>query len=113
MGNPATLRPKPFTSENQPARKGRPKGSPNRATVFKKLLEMKAGKVLIDASTVEKGLTLIEAAALGQIVSARNGNTNAWKEIQDSIHGKMADTLNLNVGELTDEELEAITSAKG
>lgn len=89
MGNEANL--KPFSKEHQPAKRGSRKGVPNRATVFKKLLEMKAGKVLIDASAMEKGLTLIEAAALGQIISARNGNTNAWKEIQDSIHGKIVD----------------------
>lgn len=83
---------KPFTSENQPsgAAKSR-KGIPNRATVFKKLLALKAEKVLPDATDAEQALTLYAAAALGQIVSARNGNTNAWKEIQDSIHGKLAD----------------------
>lgn len=92
MGNPATLQPKPFTSENQPkVRGGRQKGTPNRATVFKKLLVLKAEKVLLDASEAEKGLTLMEAAALGQLLSARGGNTSAWKEIQDSIHGKIPD----------------------
>jgi hypothetical protein len=92
MGNVANLKPKPFTSENQPsgASKSR-KGIPNRATVFKKLLTLKAEKVLLDATEAEKGLTLVEAAALGQLMSARKGNTNAWKEIQDSIHGKLAD----------------------
>jgi hypothetical protein len=91
MGNPATLQPKPFTSENQPANRKSRKGIPNRATVFKKLLKMKAGEVLPDAEEIEKDLTLIEAAALGQVLSARKGNTNAWKEIQDTLHGKMAD----------------------
>jgi hypothetical protein len=85
------LRPKPFTSENQPTERKSRKGIPNRATVFKKLLTLKAEKVLPDASDAEKGLTLVEAAALGQILSARKGNTNAWKEIQDSIHGKQVD----------------------
>lgn len=49
-----------------------------------------------------KELTLYEAAALGQVQSAMKGNTNAWKEIQDSIHGKMTDKLEAEVkGELT------------
>jgi hypothetical protein len=61
------------------------------------LLALKAEKVLPDALPAEKGLTLIEAAALGQIVSARNGNTNAWKEIQDTIHGKIADKLEADI----------------
>jgi hypothetical protein len=33
----------------------------------------------------------MESAALGQVLSARKGNTNAWKEIQDTLHGKMAE----------------------
>lgn len=101
MGNPATLQPKPFTSENQPkVRGGRQKGTPNRATVFKKLLALKAEKVLTDATAAEKGLTLLEAAALGQLCSARSGNTSAWKEIQDTIHGKIPDKLE-STGEVT------------
>lgn len=52
---------------------------------------MTAGQVLPDATEIEKDMTLMEAAALGQLLSARNGNTNAWKEIQDSLHGKIAD----------------------
>ena len=82
---------KPFEQGKSGNPKGRPKGSLNRATVFKKLLALKAEKVLTDATEAEKGLTLMEAAALGQLLSARKGNTNAWKEIQDSIHGKIAD----------------------
>jgi hypothetical protein len=86
---------KPFTSENQPTNRKSRKGIPNRSTVYKRLLKMKAGEVLPDAQDIEKEMTLIEAAALGQIVSARNGNTNAWKEIQDSLHGKIADKTEL------------------
>lgn len=90
MGNPATLRPKPFTSENQPkVRGGRQKGTPNRATVYKRILETKTKVKLPDGSNKE--LTLYEAIALGQAQSAMKGNTNAWKEIQDSLHGKIVD----------------------
>ena len=85
---------KPFSSENQPpGHKKSRKGIPNRATVFKRLLKLKAKDVLPpdDVADIESDLTLIEAAALGQVLSARKGNTNAWKEIQDTLHGKMAD----------------------
>jgi hypothetical protein len=105
--NDENLRPKPFTSENQPANRGRKKGVPNRATVYKRLLNVKTKVKLPDGDTKE--LTLYEAIALGQAQSAMKGNTNAWKEIQDTLHGKMADTLNINVSDLTDEELEALT----
>jgi hypothetical protein len=89
MGNPATLQPNVFSSENQPAKRGRTKGSPNRATVYKRILAIKTNIKLPDGTTKE--LPLYEAIALGQAQSAMKGNTNAWKEIQDSIHGKMAD----------------------
>lgn len=94
MPNPENLRPKPFTSEYQPVKNGRKKGVPNRATIFKKWL---TAKIKIDDPTTtdeeaeQITVTLMEAAALGQIQSAMKGNTNAWKEIQDSIHGKQAD----------------------
>lgn len=89
MPNPENLKPKPFTSENQPENRGRKKGVPNRATVYKKILETKMKVTMPDKT--QKTMTLYEAVALGQVQSAMKGNTNAWKEIQDSIHGKIVD----------------------
>lgn len=89
MANKATLQPVPFTSENQPANRGRKKGVPNRATVYKKILAMKTKAT--DGTGKEVTLSMYEAIALGQARSAMEGNTNAWKEIQDSLHGKIAD----------------------
>lgn len=89
MGNESNL--KPFSSENQPKDRKSRKGIPNRATVFKKWLET---RIKIEDPKDPKGkltVTLLEAAALGQIESARQGNTSAWKEIQDSIHGKQVE----------------------
>src|SRR3954467_15795944 len=94
MANPATLQPKPFTSENQPANRKSRKGIPNRATVYKRILQTKTKIKMPDGDTKE--LTLYEAIALGQAQSAMKGNTNAWKEIQDSLHGKMADKTELS-----------------
>lgn len=91
MANPATLRPVPFTSENQPANRGRKKGVPNRATVYKRILEMKTK--IKDGTGKEITLPMYEAIALGQAKAAMKGNTQAWKEIQDSIHGKQTEKL--------------------
>lgn len=82
---------KHFTPENQPANRGRKKGVPNRATVYKKILATKMPVTLPDKSTKE--LTLYEAIALGQAKAAMNGNTQAWKEIQDSIYGKQTEKV--------------------
>lgn len=102
----ANLCPQPFTSENQPANRGRKKGVPNRATVYKKILETKMKVAMPDGST--KNITLYEAIALGQAKSAMKGNTNAWKEIQDSIHGKMVDKseVDLNVSKIEVEFID-------
>jgi len=97
MGNPATLQPKPFTTENQPAKNGRKKGVPNRATVYKHILNLKTEIKKPDGTT--KQVTLYEAIALGQAKSAMKGNTNAWREIQDSLHGKQPDKIEQDVNQ--------------
>lgn len=99
MPNAENLRPKPFTTENQPKNRRSRKGIPNRATVFKKWLSTKVQ--IDDPNATDKDspkltVTLMEAAALGQIQSAMKGNTNAWKEIQDSIHGKQTEKTELS-----------------
>lgn len=98
MANEQNLKPKPFTSENQPPaeRKSR-KGIPNRATVFKKLLKLKTK--ITDPSDPEKEIVVnvYEAAAMGQIIAAMRGKAPAFKEIQDTLHGKIADNMNMNV----------------
>ena len=85
-----------FSTKNQPAKRGRPEGIPNRATVFQLILEKK-----VDVTDPETGqklkVSLYEAAALGQIKAAMNGNTNAWKEIQDTLHGKLTDKKELTI----------------
>lgn len=95
MANEQNL--KPFSSENQPPGhlKSR-KGIPNRATVIKKWGKVKTNTV--DPTTGEEiAISLMEAAVIGQFMSAAKGNTNAFKEIQDSLHGKMPDKQELDV----------------
>ncbi len=87
----ANLKPNTYSADNQPANRGRKKGVPNRATVYKKILETKTKIKMPDGT--HQMLTVYEAIALGQAQSAMKGNTNAWKEIQDSLHGKMTDKL--------------------
>lgn len=106
MANEQNLKPKPFTSENQPENAGRKKGSLNRSTVFKNLLKIKVTsddlkKLKISdelADLIKSGkLSLHEAMALGQIQSAIKGNTKAFQEIQDSLYGKLTDKTELEV----------------
>jgi hypothetical protein len=42
-----------------------------------------------DPLNKDKKMSLYHAAALGQFKSAERGNSLAWKEIQDTLHGPM------------------------
>jgi hypothetical protein len=96
MPNPENIVGHQFTSERQPSGKSKSrKNIPNRATVYKRILETKT-KVKLPDGTI-KNVTLYEAIALGQAQSAMKGNTNAWKEIQDSIHGKIVERTETNL----------------
>lgn len=111
MGNIATLQPKPFTTENQPANRSSRKGIPNRATVYKRILETKTKVKLPDGTT--KNITLYEAIALGQAQSAMKGNTNAWKEIQDSIHGKLVEKTEVDANVQQKVTIEYVNDWRG
>lgn len=106
MANIATLRPKPFTSEYQPATKGRKPGVPNRAKIYERILNMPVDEKMPDGSTLK--ISMFEAIALGQARAARKGNTKAWQEIQDSFHGKIPASLQVeNVSVTPAHTLEA------
>lgn len=101
-----------FTSANQPKKRRSRKGIPNRATVYKDLLEL-----VIDAPNPQgRGyikLTLYQAMALGQIRAAMRGNTRAFIEIQDSLFGKQSGGVNTNwsieeLSKLSDAELDKL-----
>jgi hypothetical protein len=96
-----------FTSKNQPKNRRSRKGVPNRATVYKQMLKLKVD--VFDPTGSKVRLSLYEAAALGQIKSAMEGNTRAWIEIQDSLFGKQSVNLGLtaeDIKNLTDAELD-------
>ncbi len=98
MGNRATLKPKPFTSENQPPKGSNSrKGCPNRATVFARLLKIKIK--VSDPRDITKKLivSLHEAAALGIIQAAMKGNPKAFEIIQDSLYGKIVDKTEIDL----------------
>lgn len=77
--------------------KGKPKGTKNRATIFKEFLELKAAKVnfkSLDAESLPDGMTLEQAMhfkMIDNVISA--GDTAAFKEIQDTLHGKITDKV--------------------
>ena len=78
---------KPGESANP---KGKPKGTRDRATVLKDLMNIKVSVTDPRNPLKTKKVTLYEAAALGMFLAAKNnGNVAAFKEIQDTLHGPM------------------------
>lgn len=81
-------------------RKGYPKGQKNRSTILRELL------ALVDDDGKNKEYKINEAV----ILKAISGDVAAYKEIQDTMYGKVPDKV-LNA-ETTPEELEKdVTSA--
>lgn len=80
----------PFTSENQPANRGRKKGSKNRSTLLKKWLSVKLELTNPVTREKQKG-TVEDEVILALITKARKGDVAAIKEIQDSMYGKLTD----------------------
>lgn len=100
---------KPFSSEHQPPKRGRRKGSRNRSTLLKKWLKVKTD--VTDPSTGEMVAgTLEDGVILSLIKQARDGNVRAIEQILDSVYGRLAETqnMNLNFSDLSDEELQIL-----
>jgi len=92
-----------FSSENQPKNRG-VKDGPNRASVLKKWLfaEMEITNPITNQK--EKGNAYNEVI-LALISKARQGDIQAIKEIQDTLHGKLTDKVQIDVNQL-DADIE-------
>jgi hypothetical protein len=78
---------KPFSKENQPANRGRPKGSPNRSTLLKKWLSAKMEITNPITRLKEKG-KVEDEVILALVNKARKGDVPAIREILDTMYGK-------------------------
>lgn len=85
MANEQNL--KKFTSEYQPEKNGRTKGSRNRATIVRQWLEI--NRETINPLTGKKEtMEIQDEMVLKQIEKSLEGDTPAFKELMDSAHGK-------------------------
>jgi len=75
--------------------KGRPIGAKNRATVLKMFLDAKITHINPLTGEPEK-LTAEEFICLGIINSAIQGNVQAFREINDTVYGKLSDKIEIN-----------------
>lgn len=104
---------------------GKPKGIKDRATVIREILKLEINPQdrsfqRFFNSLHPKNKEFINSVAqmivLGQSVAAIHGNTTAAKWLWDQVYGKQDQTLNVknvNVTELSDEELDRIIAGEG
>lgn len=96
MPNPQNIIP---PKKGEPSRnpKGRGKGNLNRSTILKKWLEVQT-KVKRPDDGKEEMVSLSDAIALGIIRQAMKGDVNAYREIMDTLHGKITDKIDHTSG---------------
>jgi len=77
----------PFQKGESGNPNGRPKGSRNRSTIVRQWLEV-IQQVNNPVTGQNESLEIQDQITLQQIVKALEGDTNAYKELMDSAHGK-------------------------
>ena len=77
----------PFEKGTSGNPNGRPKGSRNRSTIVRHWLEVMQN-VNNPVTGETQDLEIQDQITLQQIVKALEGDTNAYKELMDSAHGK-------------------------
>jgi len=92
---------------------GRPKGSRNRSTIVKELLEFASSQKNVLTGEQET-LTQEQAITLAMLLKAGKGDVNAYKALMDSCYGapKQTTDTNLNVSDFDVKDLFKIDSLK-
>lgn len=95
MAGPDNIAGQGFHTNPERRSNGRPKGSKNRSTILKQFLELplKSKPSGHDNIDLPDGLTLEDAVQLALIRKATDGDVTAIKEIQDTLHGKLKETV--------------------
>lgn len=115
---------KPFTSERQPANRGRKKGVPNRATILKKWLKLKTnfpnqngqGQKIFEQLETDLQITAEDKVVLSLIAKAWQGDVAAIREVMDTMYGKLTEKHELGNPDgsgLLDPLLNALDKAYG
>lgn len=89
MGNPDTLRPKPWKPGQSGNPAGRPKGIPNSKTRLRRLLDLSQNIKNPVTGEIES-FTVMEQIDMKLIQKARTGDLAAIRELLDRLEGKPA-----------------------
>lgn len=79
---------------------GKPKGTRNRSTIIREIIEVAAAEALKSKSGLDLGVqpqTIFDQLVLAQVIKASLGDTAAFKEIADGAFGKVTDKLQQTV----------------
>ena len=98
MSNLASIKGKGFDTHPENIKKGRDKGSKNRATILRKWIDV-ATKVKDPATGKETTGTIEDEIKLALIIKAKSGDVAAIKEIDDTLYGKIADKAEVKTDE--------------
>jgi hypothetical protein len=111
MANEENL--KPFKKGEVSNPNGRPKGSKNRSTIVKELLEFASSQKNVLTGEQET-LTQEQAITLAMLLKANKGDVNAYKALMDSCYGapKQTTDTNLSVSDFDVKDLFKIDSLK-
>jgi len=111
MANEENLKPFKKGEVSNPA--GRPKGSKNRSTIVKELLEFASSQKNLLTGEMET-LTQEQAITLAMLLKAGKGDVNAYKALMDSCYGapKQTTDTNLSVSDFDVKDLFKIDSLK-
>jgi hypothetical protein len=111
MANDENLKPATKGEVRNP--NGRPKGSRNRSTIVKELLEL-ATSQKNPVTGEQETLTQEEAITLAMLTKASKGDVNAYKALMDSCYGapKQTTDTNLSVSDFDVKDLFKIDSLK-
>ena len=111
MANEENL--KPFKKGEVSNPNGRPKGSKNRSTIVKELLEL-ATSQKNPVTGEQETLTQEQAITFAMLLKAGKGDVNAYKALMDSCYGapKQTTDTNLSVSDFDVKDLFKIDSLK-
>ena len=88
---------------------GRPKGSRNRSTIVKEVLQM-LSKEDNPLTGQEEWLTNEQRMTISILLKALKGDVNAYNSIMDSAYGKSKDTVDLNTSETVNHDFKKLIS---
>ena len=103
---------KKFTSEYQPKKNGRPKGSRNRSTIARQWLEVNQ-KLKNPITGQDETMSQEDLMTLALIKKAREGDVSAYKALMDSGYGAPVQQIeqqqtSIDLSDLTTDEIRDI-----